>query len=107
MTTLTEADVEQAALAWLEGLGWRGAQAQVVAFDNPAIRRTISGETLADAQMPELQVLVRGVFKKHRFLALLRDFIAFEDDGGALAKKMAGYHRPLPGAGALAPRLAR
>ncbi len=23
MTTLTEADVEQAALAWLEGLGWR------------------------------------------------------------------------------------
>ncbi len=22
MTTLTEADVEQAALAWLEGLGW-------------------------------------------------------------------------------------
>ena len=25
MTTLTEADVEQAALAWLESLGWRTA----------------------------------------------------------------------------------
>ena len=29
-----------------------------------------------------------------RFLALVRDFIVFEDDGsGALVKKMAGYHQ--------------
>ena len=55
--------------------------------------RTVTGEALADPQMTELQVLLEGVFQPRRFLALLRDFIVFEDDGGALAKKMAGYHQ--------------
>ena len=56
--------------------------------------RTISGETLADPNMPQLQVMLEGVCTPHRFLALLRDFIVFEDDGsGALVKKMAGYHQ--------------
>ena len=41
----------------------------------------------------ELQVLIEGVFEQRRFLSLLRDFIVFEDDGGALVKKMAGYHQ--------------
>ncbi|MBC7347992.1 MAG: type I restriction endonuclease subunit R, partial [Clostridia bacterium] len=35
-----------------------------------------------------------GVFQKRRFLDLLRYFIVFEDlPGGAVAKKMAGYHQ--------------
>ena len=56
--------------------------------------RTITGETLADPHMTELQVMLEGVFEPRRFLALLRDFIVFEDDGsGALVKKMAGYHQ--------------
>ena len=56
--------------------------------------RTISGETLADPHMPQLQVMLEGVCAPHRFLSLLRDFIVFEDDGsGVLAKKMAGYHQ--------------
>ena len=55
--------------------------------------RTISGETLADPHLPQLQVMFEGVFEPHRFLALVRDFIVFEDDNGALAKKMAGYHQ--------------
>ena len=56
--------------------------------------RTITGETLADQHMTELQVLLEGVFERSRFLALIRDFIVFEDDGtGALSKKMAGYHQ--------------
>ena len=55
--------------------------------------RTISGETLADPHMPQLQVMLAGAFQPRRFLALVRDFIVFEDDGGALAKKMAGYHQ--------------
>ena len=56
--------------------------------------RTISGEALADPHMPQLQVMLEGVCAPHRFLALLRDFIVFEDDGsGALVKKMAGYHQ--------------
>ena len=56
--------------------------------------RTVSGETLADPHMTELQVMLEGVFQPRRFLALLRDFVVFDDDGsGALVKKMAGYHQ--------------
>jgi len=55
--------------------------------------RTIKGETLAPVFMPELQVVLEGVFERRRFLDLLRDFIVFEDDGGRIVKKMAGYHQ--------------
>ncbi len=56
--------------------------------------RTIEGETLADASLPQLQVVLEGVFDKRRFLDLVRHFIVFEDSGGGvLIKKMAGYHQ--------------
>ena len=55
--------------------------------------RTVTGETLADSHMTELQVMLEGVFEPSRFLAMARDFIVFDDDGGALVKKMAGYHQ--------------
>ena len=56
--------------------------------------RTISGETLAGPNLTELQVMLEGVCQPERFLALLRDFIVFDDDGsGILVKKMAGYHQ--------------
>ena len=56
--------------------------------------RTITGEALAEPGMTELQVMLEGVCQPERFLALLRDFIVFEDDGsGRLVKKMAGYHQ--------------
>ena len=56
--------------------------------------RTVTGETLADPNMTELQVMLEGVCAPTRFLQMVRDFIVFEDDGsGALIKKMAGYHQ--------------
>jgi len=56
--------------------------------------RTIDGETVAPATMPQLEVLLRGVCEKRRFLDLIRHFIVFEDDGGnAVIKKLAGYHQ--------------
>ena len=56
--------------------------------------RTIAGETLADAHLPELQVMTQGVFDKRYLLDLIGHFIVFEDAGdGKLAKKMAGYHQ--------------
>ena len=56
--------------------------------------RTIGGETLADPHMPELQVMLEGVCTPAQFVALVRDFIVFDDDGsGELVKKMAGYHQ--------------
>ena len=55
--------------------------------------RTISGSTLADPNLPELQVMIEGVFDKRRLLDLLSYFILFEDSGGGpLSKKIAGYH---------------
>ena len=56
--------------------------------------RTIEGDAVAAAHIPELQVMLQGVFEKQRFLDLVHHFIVFEDaGGGALAKKMAGYHQ--------------
>ena len=56
--------------------------------------RTIEGEELADTRLPQLQVVLEGVFEKQRFLDLIRHFIVFEDvGGGVLVKKMAGYHQ--------------
>ncbi len=56
--------------------------------------RTISGREVAGPEVAELQVVLEGVFDKRRFLDLVRHFIVFEEiGGGALAKKMAGYHQ--------------
>ena len=56
--------------------------------------RTVTGETLADSHLTELQVMLEGVCQPDRFLALLRDYIVFDDDcSGLPVKKMAGYHQ--------------
>ena len=55
--------------------------------------RTISGEVEADPNVPQLKVMLKGAFARARFLALVRDFIVYEDDGSGLAKKIAGYHQ--------------
>ncbi len=56
--------------------------------------RAIKGEDLADERLPQLRVMLEGVFDKRRFLDLIRHFIVFEDiGGGVLSKKMAGYHQ--------------
>ncbi len=63
--------------------------------------RTIGGESLAPETMPQLQVVIEGLFDRRHFLDLMRDFIVFEDDlsagqaggSGRLVKKLAGYHQ--------------
>ncbi len=56
--------------------------------------RTIKGDDLADTRLPELQVVLEGVFDRQRFLDMIKHFIVFEDaGGGVLIKKMAGYHQ--------------
>jgi type I restriction enzyme R subunit len=57
--------------------------------------RTIDGEGDAPKSALELEVLVRGVFERQRFLDLLQHFIVFEEDtdSGALHKIIAGYHQ--------------
>ena len=57
--------------------------------------RTIDGQHDAAPGTLELEVLVRGVFERQRFLDLLQHFIVFEEDpdSGALHKIIAGYHQ--------------
>jgi len=57
--------------------------------------RTIEGEFDAPATALELETLVRGLFEKRRFLDLIHNFIAFEDDpdSGTTNKIIAGYHQ--------------
>src|SRR3990172_404481 len=56
--------------------------------------KTIEGEAAAPASVTQLEVLLRCVFEKRRFLDLVRYFIVFEQDRGApTAKKIAGYHQ--------------
>jgi type I restriction enzyme R subunit len=56
--------------------------------------RTIEGEALAPASLPQLQVVLQGLLDKHRLLDFIRYFVVFEDEGGGiLTKKIAGYHQ--------------
>jgi type I restriction enzyme R subunit len=57
--------------------------------------RTIDGERDAPPGCLELEILVKGVFERRRFLDLLQHFIVFEEDpdSGAVHKIMAGYHQ--------------
>ena len=57
--------------------------------------RTIDGQHDAAPQSLELEVLIKGVFERQRFLDLLHHFIVFEEDpdSGALHKIIAGYHQ--------------
>jgi type I restriction enzyme, R subunit len=55
--------------------------------------RTIAGDVIAPKGTPELAVLVKGVFERHRFLDLLHHFIVFEVEHSKTEKKVAAYHQ--------------
>ncbi len=55
--------------------------------------RTMGGQALALPNLPQLEVMLTGVCDRRRFLTLVHDFVVFEDDGGRLTKKVAGYHQ--------------
>ena len=56
--------------------------------------RTIEGETEAESTDLELEVTIKGLFDKERFLNYLSHFVVFEETGGnTIAKKIAGYHQ--------------
>ncbi|MBN1829039.1 MAG: type I restriction endonuclease subunit R [Deltaproteobacteria bacterium] len=55
--------------------------------------RTIDGKEVAPRGSVELEVLLKGVFDKRRFLDLVLNFIVFDDDSATIAKKAAAYHQ--------------
>ncbi|GAJ01993.1 unnamed protein product, partial [marine sediment metagenome] len=73
----TEARVGMLTSAWEWFLPWR----------------TSNGVTIEQKDIPELEVLLNGIFERNRLLDLIRHFILFEVDGSKITKKMAAYHQ--------------
>lgn len=55
--------------------------------------RTMDGENTAPNSIPQLEVLVKGIFDKSRLLDIIKNFIVFESDKDLIIKKLAGYHQ--------------
>lgn len=55
--------------------------------------RTIDGEDVAPISLPQLEVLIKGMFDKRRFLDIIKNFILFQTDGREIYKILAGYHQ--------------
>lgn len=55
--------------------------------------KTVDGETIASSTIPQLEVLIQGMFEPRIFLDLLRHFIIFQTDGEKTFKILAAYHQ--------------
>lgn len=55
--------------------------------------KTIDGVEKAPASIPQIEVLLRGMFDRHIFLDLVRHFVVFENEQKSLSKKLAAYHQ--------------
>lgn len=55
--------------------------------------RTTDGVCVAKKGLPEMEVLIKGLFNQEHFLDLISGFTVFEDDGTKIIKKIAGYHQ--------------
>jgi type I restriction enzyme R subunit len=74
-----------------------GMEARVGSLTSPPERflpwRTIEGEKPAPATIPQLRVVIEGLFDKQRLLDFLHYFIVFEEEKSGTVKKIAGYHQ--------------
>ncbi|MGB8029558.1 MAG: type I restriction endonuclease subunit R [Terracidiphilus sp.] len=74
-----------------------GMEARVGSITSPPERflpwRTIEGEKPVPATIPQLRVVIEGLFDKQRLLDFLHYFIVFEEEKSGTVKKIAGYHQ--------------
>jgi type I restriction enzyme R subunit len=55
--------------------------------------RTIDGNEQSSTSIPQLEVLIKGMFQRDRFLDIIKQFILFQSDGKDTYKILAGYHQ--------------
>jgi type I restriction enzyme R subunit len=56
--------------------------------------RKIDGKEIkSDIRSKSMEVLLKGVFQKERFLDIVRHFLVFEKEQHTIHKKLAGYHQ--------------
>jgi type I restriction enzyme R subunit len=74
-----------------------GMEARIGSITSPPERflpwRTVEGEKPAPATIPQLRVVIEGLFDKQRLLDFLHYFIVFEEEKSGTVKKIAGYHQ--------------
>ncbi|NLL18360.1 MAG: type I restriction endonuclease subunit R, partial [Clostridia bacterium] len=61
--------------------------------DRFMVWRTIEGDEVAPQSVPQLEVLIKGMFEWVRFLDIIRHFVLFQSDGTETIKILAGYHQ--------------
>jgi type I restriction enzyme R subunit len=61
-------------------------------FEHYAPWKTIDGSAVINDR-PQLEVLVKGVFEKKRFLDIVRNFVVFSDETSGLVKRVVKYHQ--------------
>ena len=74
-----------------------GMEARVGSLTSPPERflpwRTVEGEKPASSSIPQLRVVIEGLFDRQRLLDFLHYFIVFEEEKTGTVKKVAGYHQ--------------
>jgi len=56
--------------------------------------RTVDGKEIkSDIRSKSMEVLLKGMFQRDRFLDIVRHFLVFEKEQNATLKKLAGYHQ--------------
>lgn len=55
--------------------------------------RTLDGDTVAPNSLPQLEVLIKGVFDKHRLIDIIHHYILFQVNGEDVFKIFTAYHQ--------------
>lgn len=58
-----------------------------------SVWRTLDGQTIADNSMPQLEVLIKGVFNKSRLIDIIHNYILFQTKGQEVFKIFTAYHQ--------------
>lgn len=61
--------------------------------DRFATWRTIEGNCVAPVAIPQLEVLIKGMFEPQRFMDIIKHFVLFQNDDSEIVKILAGYHQ--------------
>ena len=93
MTTITEADVEEAALNWLASLGWQVAHGPDIAPDTFGAERTDYGQVVLERRLRDALVLLNSDLPAEALDDAFRRLI--HPEGATLEARNRAFHRML------------
>ena len=93
MTTITEADVEQAALGWLAGLGWGVAHGPDIAPDAPGAERTDYGQVVLERRLRDALAMLNPALPADALDDAYRKLT--RPDGATVEARNRAFHRML------------